>query len=80
MTLKTLFAIPITIILLVTLTLAGTIAGQGWTGQARGKAAAVAVESMRLLLLLQSDLRMERVATNLALAKDLPISKAVVLV
>jgi HAMP domain-containing protein len=78
MTLKTLFAIPITIILLVTLVLAGTIAGQGWTGQARGKAAAVAVESMRLLLLLQSDLRMERVATNLALAKDLPISKAVV--
>ena len=37
MTLKTLFAIPIAIILLVTLLLAGVMAGQGWSGLVRGK-------------------------------------------
>ena len=77
MTLKTLFAIPIAVILLVTLALALMLAGQGWTGQARGKAAVEAVEGMRLLLLLQADLRSERVATNFALGAPYPMSEAV---
>src|SRR5882757_9686239 len=77
MTLKTLFAIPIIIILLVTLALASMIAGQGWSGQERGKAAVEAVENMRLLLQLQNDLRSERTSTNLALGKQLPIPEPV---
>jgi len=69
MTLKRLFAIPIAVILLVTLALAGMVAGQGWSSQARGKAAVEAVEHMRLLLRLQSQLRLERVASNFALGR-----------
>src|SRR3954468_8281622 len=76
MNLKTLFVIPVAVILLVTLALAGTIAGQGWTGQERGRAAVQAVESMRLLLLLQSDLRDERIASNYALGVMHPLPEA----
>ena len=65
MTLKTLFAIPIAVILIVSLSLAGMIAGQGWSGQERGKAAVEAVARMRLLIALQTDLRAERIVTNL---------------
>jgi hypothetical protein len=72
MTLKTLFAIPIAVILLVTLALAGMLATQGWSSQARGKVAVEAVEHMRLLLRLQAQLRLERVTTNLALGKPFP--------
>jgi HAMP domain-containing protein len=64
MTLKTLFLIPVTIILLVTLSLGGMMAGEGWLGLRTGRQAVEAVEDMRLLLLIQSDLRSERVATN----------------
>src|SRR4051812_18749660 len=78
MKLRTLFAIPVTIILLVTLALATMIAGQGWSDQEKGKAAVDAVENMRMLLLLQNELREERIASNLALGKQHPIPAAVV--
>ena len=67
MPLKTLFAIPIAVISLVTLLLAGTIAGHAWSGYQRGAVAIRAVERMRMLVLLQTDLWAERVATNAAL-------------
>lgn len=73
MRLKTLFALPIGIILLVTLVLGGTLASQGWSNQSRGRAAVEAVEAMRLLLLLQADMRAERIATNFALGTPFPI-------
>jgi hypothetical protein len=72
MTLKTLFVIPIVVILVVTLSLAGMLAGQGWSGQARGKAAVEAVEHMRLLLQLQTQLRLERIFSNFALGTTSP--------
>jgi HAMP domain-containing protein len=77
MTLKTLFAIPIAIILIVLLSVAGMITGQSWSGQERGRAAVDAVERMRLLLKLQSDLRAERLVSNLALGKPYPIPDSV---
>ena len=77
MTLKTLFAIPIAVILIVTLSLAGMVAGQGWSGLVRGKAAVEAVERMRLLLALQTDLRAERVVSNFALGKPYPMADTV---
>jgi methyl-accepting chemotaxis protein len=77
MNLRTLFAIPIITILVVTLSLAGMLAGQGWSGQAQGQTASLAVERMRLLLELQTSLRAERVATNLALGKPYPLPDAV---
>jgi methyl-accepting chemotaxis protein len=69
MTLRTLFAIPIAIILIVTVSLAGMVAGQGWSGLSRGRVAIEAVEHMRLLLALQTQLRAERVVTNIVLGK-----------
>ena len=72
MTLKTLFVVPISIILLVSILLAALIAGEGWSGQVRGKAAVEAVEGMRLYILLQNELRTERVANNFALSKPWP--------
>ncbi len=77
MTLKTLFAIPIAMILIVTLSLAGMIAGQGWLSQERGKAAVDAVDRMRLLIALQTDLRAERLASNFALGKPFPMPEEV---
>ncbi len=77
MTLKTLFAIPIAVILIVSLSLAGMIAGQGWSGQERGKAAVDAVARMRLLIALQTDLRAERIMSNLALGKPYPMADVV---
>ena len=77
MTLKQLFAIPIAIILLVTLSLAGIMAGQGWSGQARSKAAVEAVAHMRLLLGVQTALRAERIVTNFALGQPYPLPNAV---
>jgi hypothetical protein len=77
MTLRTLFAIPIAIILLVTLSLAGMVASQGWSGQAQGRAAVEAVERMRLLQELQTELRNERVVTNAALGNPWPIPEPV---
>jgi hypothetical protein len=76
MTLKTLFAIPIAIILIATLSLAGMIGSQGWSGHARGKAAVEAVGRMRLLLQLQIDLRNERVASTFALGRPYPLGDA----
>src|SRR5580698_6906805 len=76
MNLRTLFAIPIAVILIVTLSLAGMVAGQGWSGLARGKAAIEAVERMRLLLALQTDLRAERVITNFVLGKPYPLAES----
>src|ERR1051326_3689037 len=73
MTLKNLFAVPVAIILLVTLSLAGMRGGEGWPSQSRGKQAVEAVENMWLLLVLQSDLRSERVVTNFVLGKPLPV-------
>jgi hypothetical protein len=74
MNLRTLFAIPIAVIMVVTLSLAGMVAGQGWSGLARGKAAIEAVERMRLLLALQTDLRAERVITNFVLGQPYPLT------
>lgn len=75
MNLRTLFAIPITIILVVTLSLAGMVAGQGWSGLIRGRAAIVAVERMQLLLTLQTDLRTERIVSNFVLGQPSPLGK-----
>ena len=77
MNLRTLFAIPIAVVLLVTVSLAGMMAGQGWSGLARGQAAVEAVDRMRLLLRLQSDLRAERVTSNLALAQENPLPEPI---
>ena len=73
MTLRTLFSIPVAIILLVTLSLAGMIMGQGWSDLVRGKQAVEVVERMRMLLQLQNDLRVERIAANLALGLSNPL-------
>lgn len=73
MTLKTLFAIPIAIILLVTLSLAGTITSEGWSGLERGRAAVAAVERMQVLLTLQGSLGTERITTNVILAAPYPL-------
>jgi hypothetical protein len=77
MTLKTLFAIPIAIILLVTLSLAGMVAGQGWSDQKQGRAAVEAVERMRLLQELQTEMRAERVVSNFAVGNPWPLPDAV---
>jgi methyl-accepting chemotaxis protein len=77
MNLRTLFAIPIAVILIVTLSLAGMVAGQGWSGMIRGKVAIETVERMRLLLALQTELRAERVVTNFVLGKPYPLAEAV---
>ncbi len=73
MTLKTLFVIPIAIIMVMTLSLAGMIAGQGWSNQEHGRAAVRAVEQMRLLLQAQRSLMAESAATNLALTLPPPL-------
>jgi hypothetical protein len=73
MKLRTLFAIPIAVILVVTLSLAGMIAGEVWSERAHGRAAVDAVEGMRQLLLLQGDLAAERAATNIVLAAPFPL-------
>src|SRR5580698_4868380 len=73
MNLRTLFAIPIAVVVIVTLSLAGMLAGQGWSGQERGRVAVEAVERMRLLLALEGDLRQERIVSNLALGKPYPL-------
>ncbi len=75
MNLRTLFAIPIAVILIVMLSLAGMVAGQGWSGMIRGKAAIQAVERMRLLLELQSKLRAERVVTNFVFGRPYPVAE-----
>src|SRR5580704_172004 len=75
MNLRTLFAIPIAVILIVTLSLAGMVAGQGWSSLVRGRAAIAAVERMRLLLALQTDLRAERIVTNFVLGRPRPLTE-----
>jgi hypothetical protein len=75
MNLRTLFAIPIAVILIVTLSLAGMVAGQGWTSLIRGRAAIEAVERMRLLLALQTDLRAERIVTNFVNGQPYPLAE-----
>ena len=77
MTLKTLFAIPIAIVLLVTLSLAGMALSEGWSGRARSKDAVEAVEQLLLLQNLQSDLRAERVASSSALGTAWPTPELV---
>jgi hypothetical protein len=77
MNLRTLFAIPIAVVLLVTLSLAGMMAGQGWSEQTRAREAVEAVARMRLLLDLQNDLRSERTVTNLALGKAHPLPEPI---
>jgi hypothetical protein len=73
MNLRTLFAIPVTVILLVTLSLAGMITSHGFSGHARGRAVIAAVERTRLLVLLQTGLWAERVASNAALGERSPL-------
>lgn len=73
MTLRTLFAIPIAVILLVVLSLAGVLLGQGLTGLDQGAEAILAVERMRQLVMLQSELWSERVVTNAALGQIFPL-------
>ena len=77
MKLRTLFAIPIAVILIVTLALTGMVAGQGWSGLVDGRVAIEAVERMRLLLAVQTKLRAERVVTNFALGKPYPLAQPV---
>lgn len=72
MILRTLFVLPAAAILLVTVTLAGTILGQGLWGHMRGEVAIGATERMRLLVLLAADLTAERMATNGALSQPEP--------
>ena len=79
MTLKTLFVLPIAAILLVTLSLAGMLAGQEISGHSRGKAAIAAVERMRLLVLLKTDLWAERINASRALSHPFPIPAPVYL-
>ncbi|MSO99477.1 MAG: hypothetical protein EXR07_00270 [Acetobacteraceae bacterium] len=76
MTLRTLFAIPIAVILLATLSLAGLMAGQGLLGYQRGHVAILAVERMRSLVMLQTDLWAERVYTSAALGQPNPLPDA----
>ena len=72
MTLKTLFAVPVAIILIVALAVGGRDGRPGMDGAgSRGRVAVDAVLDMRILLRLQSDLRSERVVTNFALGQDL---------
>jgi hypothetical protein len=77
MPLKTLFAVPIAIILLVTLSLAGMALNEGWSGRMQGKDAVEAVEQLLLLQNLQSDLRAERVASSSALGTAWPTPELV---
>ena len=77
MNLRTLFAIPIVIILIVTLSLAGMVAGQGWSGMVHGKAAIEAVERMQQFLAHDAKLRAERVVTNFVLGRPSPLARPV---
>jgi hypothetical protein len=76
MTLKTLFALPIAIILIATLSLAGMVGSQGWSGHSRGKAAVDAVNRMLLLLQLQIDIRTERIVAVSGLSRPYPFGEA----
>lgn len=72
MTLRTLFATPIVVILLMTMSLAGMTVSREWYGQQRGRIAIAATERANLLNLLEGQLGNERVATWDALAADYP--------
>jgi hypothetical protein len=74
MTLRTLFTIPVAMILLVVLSLAGMLVAEGLTTLNQGDVAVAAVNRMRELVLLQSDLWSERVVSNAAMSQDLPLS------
>ena len=73
MTFKALFAIPILVILLVTLSLAGMIVSQEWAGHQRGAIAIAAVERADILNRLENQLSTERIATWDAFEADYPL-------
>jgi hypothetical protein len=78
MTLRTLFAIPIIVILLVTLALAGMIVSREWTGHVAGRVAIAATERADVLNRLEGQLAKERVITWDAFEAEYPLSDAVV--
>jgi hypothetical protein len=65
-------------ILLVVLSLAGMLLGEGLTTLNQGDVAVSAVNKMRELVMLQSDLWSERVLSNAALSLDLPLPEQTV--
>ena len=77
MTLRLLFAIPIVVILLVTLSLAGMIVSQEWAGHQRGKIAIAAAEQADVLNRLEGEMAAERIITWDAFEADYPLPEAV---
>ncbi len=73
MTLKALFAIPIVVILLVTLSLAGMTVSQEWAGHSRGALAIAATDRAGLLTELEQHLSKERTVTWKAFEADYPL-------
>jgi hypothetical protein len=72
-TLKALFAIPIVVILLVTLSLAGMIVSREWSGHASGAVAIAATSLADALTRLQERLRQERTITLKAFQAIYPL-------
>ena len=77
MTLKTLFSILISVILLVTLSLAGMIVSQEWSGHMRGSTAIAATERATILNGLEGQLSIERVASWDSFEADYPLPEPV---
>jgi len=73
LTLKTLFAIPIVVILLVTLSLAGMIVSREWSGHARGEIAIAGTKRAEVLTRLEQQLTWERTVTWKAFEADYPL-------
>ncbi len=78
MTLKTLFTIPILVILLSTLALAGMTAATELASIRGGAAAITAVERGRFVFETESKLAIERMASNAAMGSALPLPDAMV--
>jgi methyl-accepting chemotaxis protein len=77
MTLKTLFSILISVILLVTLSLAGMIVSQEWSGHIRGNTAIAATNRATILNELEGQLAVERVASWDSFEADYPLPEPV---
>jgi hypothetical protein len=75
MTLRALFAIPIGVILLVTLSLAGMIVSREWSGHTRGFLAISATRRADVLTRLEGQLSRERAVTWRAFEADYPLPK-----
>src|SRR5271165_6361015 len=76
MTLKALFAIPIVVILLVSLALAGMIVSREWSGHARGRTAIDATNRALILNRLEGQLAKERVVSWDSFEADYPLPEA----